>query len=277
MLDGRCAGTMCLTEPHAGSDVGATKTTRARRLDGTLHHPRHQVLHLGRRPRPRREHHPPRARAHRGRARRAPRASRSSSCPRSGSTPTARLGEPNDVATASIEHKMGINGSATAVLNFGENGALPRRARRRPAAPGHAADVPDDERRAHRGRRAGRRRRLDRVPERARVRARAQAGLVGQALQGPERAARADHRARRRPPHAARDEGQGRGHARARGASSPSTPTWRARSPRRDDGEGRATTRARSTCSRRSSRPTAPTRRSASPRWPSRPTAAPAT
>ena len=32
------------------------------------------------------------------------------------------LGELNDVAVASIEHKMGINGSATCVLSFGENG-----------------------------------------------------------------------------------------------------------------------------------------------------------
>jgi len=32
------------------------------------------------------------------------------------------LGEPNDVATVGIEHKMGLNGSATAVLNFGEEG-----------------------------------------------------------------------------------------------------------------------------------------------------------
>ncbi len=32
------------------------------------------------------------------------------------------LGEDNDVVTASIEHKLGIRASATAVLNFGENG-----------------------------------------------------------------------------------------------------------------------------------------------------------
>ncbi|MDI6616859.1 MAG: acyl-CoA dehydrogenase, partial [Syntrophaceae bacterium] len=32
------------------------------------------------------------------------------------------LGEPNDVITGNIEHKMGIKGSATATLNFGENG-----------------------------------------------------------------------------------------------------------------------------------------------------------
>jgi len=32
------------------------------------------------------------------------------------------LGEPNDVKTGGIEHKMGIKGSATATLNFGEDG-----------------------------------------------------------------------------------------------------------------------------------------------------------
>ncbi len=36
------------------------------------------------------------------------------------STPTARLGERNDLVCASIEHKMGIHGSATAVMSFGE-------------------------------------------------------------------------------------------------------------------------------------------------------------
>ena len=33
------------------------------------------------------------------------------------------VGASNDVTVASIEHKMGINGSATCVLNFGENDA----------------------------------------------------------------------------------------------------------------------------------------------------------
>ena len=61
---------------------------------------------------------------------------------------------------------------------------LPRHPGRRPAARGHAADVPHDERRAHRRRRPGPRGRVDRVPERARLRARAQAGLVGAALEG---------------------------------------------------------------------------------------------
>ena len=65
MLDGRFSGTMCLSEPHAGSDVGATRT-RATPLDGQhLRHLRHEVLDLGGRPRPRPEHHPSRAGADR--------------------------------------------------------------------------------------------------------------------------------------------------------------------------------------------------------------------
>ena len=36
--------------------------------------------------------------------------------------PDGGVGEPNDVATGGIEHKMGLRGQATATLNFGENG-----------------------------------------------------------------------------------------------------------------------------------------------------------
>src|SRR5262249_26466993 len=35
---------------------------------------------------------------------------------------TGAIDGPNDVVTASLEHKMGINGSATAVLQFGDAG-----------------------------------------------------------------------------------------------------------------------------------------------------------
>jgi alkylation response protein AidB-like acyl-CoA dehydrogenase len=35
MLNGKWAGTMCLTEPHAGSDVGSASTVARRRDDGT--------------------------------------------------------------------------------------------------------------------------------------------------------------------------------------------------------------------------------------------------
>ena len=169
MMAGRFAGTMCLSEPHAGlrrrrhQDPGQA----ARRQP--LRDQRHQVLDLGRRPRPGREHHPPRAGAHRGRAggHQGPVALHRAEG--LGERRRQRSGEPNDVVTGSIEHKLGIKASATAVLNFGENGELPRHPRRRPAAPGHEADVPHDERRAHRRRRAGRRGGVDGVPERARA------------------------------------------------------------------------------------------------------------
>jgi alkylation response protein AidB-like acyl-CoA dehydrogenase len=36
MVEGRFAGTMCLSEPHAGSDVGGTKT-RAKHLEGNIY------------------------------------------------------------------------------------------------------------------------------------------------------------------------------------------------------------------------------------------------
>ncbi len=42
--------------------------------------------------------------------------------PKLRTSPEGVLGESNDVATGNIEHKMGINGSSTCVLNFGENG-----------------------------------------------------------------------------------------------------------------------------------------------------------
>ena len=144
MFDGRWGGTMCLTEPHAGSDVGAAKhtgqdtpTATYTRSPGTKifisagdHDLAENIIHLVL---ARVEGAPPGTKGLSlfivpqgpGQRRTAAWASRTTSRP------------------ASIEHKMGINGSATCVLNFGENDALPRRAwsaARR--APGHAADVP---------------------------------------------------------------------------------------------------------------------------------------
>ena len=152
-----------------------------------------------------------------------------------------------------IEHKMGINGSATCVLNFGENGGCIGLAgrRRREAQPGHEPDVQDDERRAHRRRHPGHGGRVDGVPERARVRAGAQAGRVDQALEGRDRAARADHRARRRAPHAPRHEVAGRRHPRARHQARAATRTGARVLPARTKRASR-TTRARSICSCRS-------------------------
>jgi alkylation response protein AidB-like acyl-CoA dehydrogenase len=120
MLDGTWGGTMCLTEPHAGSDVGAAKTS-ARRLgqgryairgtkvfiSGGDHDLAENIVHLVL-----------------ARVEGAPPGTKGLSLfivPKKRIGADGSTGESNDVAVGSIEHKMGINGSATAVLNFGEN------------------------------------------------------------------------------------------------------------------------------------------------------------
>ena len=85
MVTGEWTGTMNLTEPQAGSDVGAL--AHQGRAAGRRHlpHHRHEDLHHLRRARHDREHHPPRAGPH---ARRAPRHQghlAASSCPSSSS------------------------------------------------------------------------------------------------------------------------------------------------------------------------------------------------
>jgi alkylation response protein AidB-like acyl-CoA dehydrogenase len=121
MLDGRFAGTMCLSEPHAGSDVGAT-CTRARHLEGNAyaitgtkcwisagdHDLADNIVHLVL-----------------ARIEGAPAGTKGLSLfivPKIWVNEDGGLGEPNDVTTASIEHKLGIRASATAVLSFGEQG-----------------------------------------------------------------------------------------------------------------------------------------------------------
>ena len=121
MYSGEWAGTMCLTEPGAGSDVGALKTTAKRNDDGTFsiigtksfisggdHDLTPNIIH--------------------------PVLARIEGCP-SGTkglslfmVPKIRFNEkgellePNDVFCSGIESKMGIHGSATCTLNFGDNG-----------------------------------------------------------------------------------------------------------------------------------------------------------
>ena len=65
---GDWTGTMNLTEPHCGTDLGLHPDQGGAERRRLLRDHRHQDLHLGRRARPRREHRPPRARPHRGRA-----------------------------------------------------------------------------------------------------------------------------------------------------------------------------------------------------------------
>ena len=104
--------------------------------------------------------------------RRAPGASRCSSCPSSCPRPTARSARATRVSCGSIEEKMGIHGNATCVMNYdGADRLADRRGEPRPAA-----DVHDDERGAARRRRAGPGAVRSRLPDRRRLRQGAPAG-----------------------------------------------------------------------------------------------------
>jgi alkylation response protein AidB-like acyl-CoA dehydrogenase len=119
------AGTMCLTEPDAGSDAGHARTKavpdpeaidpRIYKIDGNKrfitcgdHNLTENIIHLVL------------ARVEGG-----PPGAKGISLfivPKVWVNPDGSLGEPNDVFTTGIEHKMGIHGSCTASLSFGENG-----------------------------------------------------------------------------------------------------------------------------------------------------------
>jgi alkylation response protein AidB-like acyl-CoA dehydrogenase len=119
MLNGTWGGTMCLTEPHAGTDVGSAKSTARKQADGTYrlkgtkvfisggdHDLAENIIHLVL-----------------ARVEGAPPGTKGLSLfivPRHRVLADGSVGERNDVTLASIEHKMGINGSATCVLNFGD-------------------------------------------------------------------------------------------------------------------------------------------------------------
>lgn len=121
MFSGEWAGTMCLTEAHAGSDVGAATTKAMRQPDGTYkitgskifisggdQDITENIVHLVL-----------------ARADGAPAGTKGLSLfivPKMKVNADGTVGGRNDVTVASIEHKMGINGSSTCVLNFGENG-----------------------------------------------------------------------------------------------------------------------------------------------------------
>lgn len=121
MYHGTWGGTMCLTEPDAGSDVGACRTKAVKNADGTysitgtkmfissgdfdmVENIIHMVL---------------------ARVEGAPAGTKGLSLfivPKMRINADGSSGESNDVQTAKLEHKMGIRGSTTAVLNFGDNG-----------------------------------------------------------------------------------------------------------------------------------------------------------
>lgn len=121
MFGGTWGGTMCLTEPHAGSDVGSSKTTAKRNADGSYvirgtkifisggdHDLAENVVHLVL-----------------ARVEGAPAGTKGLTLfivPKLRVNADGSSGQSNDVSVGALEHKMGINGSATCVLNFGDNG-----------------------------------------------------------------------------------------------------------------------------------------------------------
>ena len=90
MIEGRWTGTMNLTEPHCGTDLGLLRTKAVKQARRQLQDHRHQDFHLGRRARPRRQHRASGAGAASTARRPASAASRCSSCRNSCPRPTAR-------------------------------------------------------------------------------------------------------------------------------------------------------------------------------------------
>jgi alkylation response protein AidB-like acyl-CoA dehydrogenase len=121
MYTGEWAGTMCLTEPSAGSDVGALKSTAKKNADGSYsivgtkcfissgdHDLTPNIIH------------PVLARIEGD-----PQGTKGISIfmvPKIRFNEKGELGEPNDVQCGGIESKMGIHGNATCTLNFGTDG-----------------------------------------------------------------------------------------------------------------------------------------------------------
>ncbi len=117
IYSGEWSGTMCLTEPHAGTDLGIIKTKAERNDDGTYsitgtkifitggdHDLAENIIHLVLAKTPD-----------------APAGSRGISLfivPKFLVNADGSLGERNPVGPGSIEHKMGIKASATCVMNF---------------------------------------------------------------------------------------------------------------------------------------------------------------
>ena len=117
IYSGEWSGTMCLTEPHAGTDLGIIKTKAEPNADGSYnitgtkifitggdHDLAENIIHLVLAKTPN-----------------APAGSRGISLfivPKFILNADGSLGERNPVGPGSIEHKMGIKASATCVMNF---------------------------------------------------------------------------------------------------------------------------------------------------------------
>ena len=119
MVEGKWSGTMCLTEPVCGTDLGLLKTKAEEQSDGTYkisgqkifitsgdHDLTENIIHLVL-----------------ARATDSPKGTKGISLflvPKFTVKEDGNIGSRNGVSTGSIENKMGIKGSATCVLNFDE-------------------------------------------------------------------------------------------------------------------------------------------------------------
>jgi alkylation response protein AidB-like acyl-CoA dehydrogenase len=120
LLSGQWGGTMCLTEPEAGSDVGALKTKAVLQSDGTYRITGQKCfITNGDQDITRQIIYPVLARVEGD-----PPGTRGVSIfivPKYLVNQDGTLGERNDVFCTGVEHKMGAHGSATCAMSFGEN------------------------------------------------------------------------------------------------------------------------------------------------------------
>ena len=200
LVSGEWTGTMQLTEPQAGSDVGALRTRAERADDGTYrikgtkifitygdHDMTDNIVHfvLARLPD-------------------APAGTKGISLfliPKFLVNADGSLGARNDIYPSGVEHKLGMHASPTCTMTMGDQGRRHRLPDRRGKSR-HALHVHDDE--------PGPPRRRPRRRRHCRPRLSAGAGLCAGAPPGPRRRqegrrARPDHRASRRQAHAVAD------------------------------------------------------------------------
>ncbi|WP_433318832.1 acyl-CoA dehydrogenase [Micromonospora sp. CA-269861] len=138
MLDGRFFGTMCLSEPHAGSSLADITTRAEPQADGTYrlfgtkmwisggdHELAENIVHLVL-----------------ARIPGAPPGVKGISlfiAPKVLVGPDGSLGERNDVVLAGLNHKMGFRGTTNTLLSFGDGAHTPAG---RPGAVGHLVGAP---------------------------------------------------------------------------------------------------------------------------------------
>jgi alkylation response protein AidB-like acyl-CoA dehydrogenase len=117
LVEGKWTGTMCLTEPHCGTDLGMLRTKAERRVDGSYfltgtkifisageHDLSDNIVHIVI-----------------ARIPGAPEGNKGISLfivPKFNVNDDGTIADRNGVTCGSIEHKMGINGNATCVINF---------------------------------------------------------------------------------------------------------------------------------------------------------------